>query len=119
MGNTVNSKELLFEILKDYGKTSYELYRLKTISKTTEVVSTFVSRGAVVIVLSMFLVFASIGLALLLGDLLGKAYLGFFCVATFYIVLGVVLFYFLHNFIKRKVSNSIILEIFNTIKWAQ
>lgn len=113
MENTFNRMEPLIEKIEDYGKTSFELYRLKTISKTAEVVSTFVSRGAVVIVLSMFLVFASIGLALWLGDLLGKPYLGFLCVAAFYIVLGGVLFYLLHNFIKRKVSNSIISEIFN------
>ncbi len=113
MENTFNHIEPLFEKIEDYGKTSFELYKLKTISKTAEVVSTFVSRGAVVIVLSMFLVFASIGLALWLGDLLGKPYLGFLCVATFYIVLGGVLFYFLHKFIKRKVSNSIISEVFN------
>lgn len=113
MENTLNRMESLFERAEDFGKTSFELYKLKTISKTAEVVSTFVSRGAVVIVLSMFLVFASIGLALWLGDLLGKPYLGFFCVAAFYIVLGGVLYYFLHQYIKRQVSNSIISEVFN------
>lgn len=113
MENTFNHIEPLFEKIEVYGKTSFELYRLKTINKTAEVVSTFVSRGAVVIVLSMFLLFASIGLALWLGDLLGEPYLGFLCVAAFYIVLGGVLFYLLHNFIKRKVSNSIISEVFN------
>lgn len=105
--------EPLFDRAEDYVKTSFELYKLKTISKTAEVVSTFVSRGAVLIVLSMFLVFVSIGLALWLGDLLGKTYLGFFCVAAFYIVLGGVLFYFLHQYIKRQISNSIISEVFN------
>jgi hypothetical protein len=113
MENTLNRMESLFERVEDFGKTSFELYKLKTISKTAEVVSTFVSRGAVVIVLSMFLVFTSIGLALWLGDLLGKPYLGFFCVAAFYIVLGGVLYYFLHQYIKRQVSNSIISEVFN------
>jgi len=105
--------ESLFERVEDFGKTSFELYKLKTISKTTEVVSTFVSRGSVVIVLSMFLIFVSIGLALWIGDLFGKPYLGFFCVAAFYIVLGGVLYYFLHQYIKKQVSNSIISEVFS------
>jgi len=105
--------ESLFERVEDFGKTSFELYKLKTISKTTEVVSTFVSRGSVVIVLSMFLIFVSIGLALWIGDLFGKPYLGFFCVAVFYIVLGGVLYYFLHQYIKKQVSNSIISEVFS------
>jgi len=105
--------ESLFERVEDFGKTSFELYKLKTISKTTEVVSTFVSRGSVVIVLSMFLIFVSIGLALWIGDLFCKPYLGFFCVAVFYIVLGCVLYYFLHQYIKKQVSNSIISEVFS------
>ncbi|MFN3916145.1 MAG: hypothetical protein ACK4K0_00260 [Flavobacteriales bacterium] len=113
MENIFNRIEPLLEKIEDYGKTSFELYKLKAIRKTVEVISTFVSRGVIVIVLSMVLIFASIGLALWLGDLLGKAYLGFFCVAAFYILLGGVLFYLLHNFIKRKISNSIISEIFN------
>ncbi len=106
--------EPLFKKVEDFGKTSFELYRLQAISKTAEVVSTFVSRATVVIVLSMFLVFASIGLALWLGGLLGDLYLGFFCVAGFYILLGGVLFYFLHKPIKEQVSNAIISEILNT-----
>jgi hypothetical protein len=114
MENTFGRIDPLIEKIEDYGKASFELYKLKTISKTAEVVSTFVSRGAVVIVLSMFLVFASIGLALWLGNILGEPYLGFLCVATFYIVLGGVLYFFLHNFIKRKISNSIISEVFST-----
>lgn len=113
MENAFNNIEPLFEKIETYGKTSFELYKLKTISKTAEVASTFVSRGAVVVVVFLFMVFASIGLALWLGDLLGEPYLGFLCVASFYILLGVVLFYFLHNFIKRKISNSIISAIFN------
>lgn len=113
MENTFNRIEPLFEKIEDFGKTSFELYKLKAIRKTTEAISTFISRGVVVIVLSMFFVFASFGLALWLGVLLGEPFLGFFCVASFYLVLGGVLFFFLHNSIKRRISNSIISEIFN------
>lgn len=113
MENTFDSVEPLFEKIEDYGKTSFELYKLKTISKTAEVISTFVSRGAVVVFLFMFMIFASTGLALWVGNLLEEVYLGFLCVAAFYIVLGGVLYFLLHNYIKRKISNSIILEILN------
>lgn len=113
MEKTFDPIKPLFEKLKAYGRTSYKLYKLKTVSKATEVISALVSRIIVAIVLFMFLFFASIGLALWLGDILEKPYLGFLCVATFYILLGVVLFYFLHNFIKRKVGDLIISEISN------
>jgi len=112
MENTENQIEPLFEKIENYGKTTLELYKLKAIRKSVEVTSTFVSRSIVIIVLSMFLVFASFGLALWLGEILGKPYLGFLCVASLYFVLGGVLFFLLHNFIKRKISNLMILRIF-------
>ena len=113
MENALNRMEPLFEKIEDYGNTSFELYKLKTVRKSAKVISTFVSRIAVVIVLAMFMIFASLGLALWLGAQLGETYLGFFSVAIFYIVLGALLFFALHNFIKRKISTSIIKEFFN------
>jgi hypothetical protein len=114
MENTFDCIEPLFEKIKDYGKTSLELFKLKTISSAIKIVTTFVFQGVIVIIVSLFLIFASIGLALWLGDLFGKLYLGFFCVATFYIVLAGVIFSFFKNIIKRKLSNYIISKVLNT-----
>lgn len=105
--------EPLFERAEAYGKTSLELIKLKALNKTTEVVSTGVSRSIVVFVVSMFLILSSVGGALWLGDLLGKSYYGFFCVAGFYGILGVVIYAFMHKWIKKCVSNSLILQLLN------
>lgn len=105
--------EPLFERAEAYGKTSLELIKLKALNKTTEVVSSGVSHGIVVIVISLFLIFSSIGVAIWLGDLLGKSYYGFFCVAGFYGILGVVLYFFMHKWIKKRISNSLVLQLFN------
>jgi hypothetical protein len=83
MEDKINFIEPLFEKAEEYGKTSCELFKLKALDKTTQVISTFVSRGAVVLFLSMFNVIVNIGIALWLGDILGKPYYGFFCVAGF------------------------------------
>lgn len=113
MENKLLFIEPLFERVETYGKTSYELIKLKAVDKTSEVVSTIVSRGAVVLMLSMFIVIVNIGIALFLGDILGKSYYGFFCVAGFYAIIGGVLYFFLHNRIKKYVSNSIITQMLN------
>lgn len=113
MENTFSLMKSLFEKIEGFGKTSYELYKLKSISKTVEVVSTFAFRGALLIILLMGIFFASIGLSLWLGALLDQPYLGFLCVAAFYIVLGAVLLFFLRIPIKRRISNSMITEILN------
>lgn len=113
MANKIIFIEPLFERAEAYGKTSYELIKLKAIDKTSEVLSTLVSRGAVVLVLSMFIVIVNIGIALWLGDIFGKAYYGFFCVAGFYGIIGGVLYFVLHDRIKKHVSNSIISQMLN------
>jgi hypothetical protein len=105
--------EPLFERAEAYGKTSFELIKLKALNKTTEVVSTGVSRGMVAIVFFMFLILINFGIAIWIGDLLGKLYYGFFCVAGCYGIIGVVLYFFMHNWMKKRVSNSIILQLLN------
>lgn len=113
MEDKVNFLEPLFERVEEYGKTSYELIRLKTVDKTAEVASTFISRGIALLLLCMFIVILNIGIALWLGDMLGKSYYGFFCVAGFYGIAGSVLYFFMHNWIKRVISNSIVSQMLN------
>ena len=105
--------EPLIERAEAYGKTSYELFKLQALEKTTGVVSTSVSRGLAFFVLALFVVFVSTGVSIWLGDLLGKAYYGFLCVAAFYGILGIVLYFFFHDRIKTSVSNSFISQMLN------
>ena len=58
----------------------------------------------------LFTIFFNIGMALWLGDLLGEVYYGFFIVAVFYLVVGVILYFFLRKWIKGPVSKLIITE---------
>ena len=96
-----------------YGKTSYELVKLKTIDKTSDILSTAVSRGTVVFVLSIFIVMINIAIALWLGDILGKSYYGFFCVAGFYGICGLILYFYMHKWIKQRIGDSIISQMLN------
>lgn len=103
----------LVQKAEQYTKTSLELIKLKTIYTTTKVASTVVSRSLFVLAVSMAVTFLTLGAALWLGDVLGKSYYGFFCMALFYVIVGGVLYFYLHNKIKNYVSNSIICETLN------
>lgn len=100
--------ESLFERVEDYGKTTYELSKLKLLQTTTVVVTSLVPRMTVIIMISIFAIVLNIGIALWLGELLGKSYYGFFIVAAFYFVIGIVLHFFLHKWIKKPLSDLII-----------
>lgn len=108
METPANSIESLFEKAEAYGKTTYELAKLKLLETTNMVVTSLIARLSVILMISMFLFVLSIGIALLLGDLLGKTYYGFFIVAGFYLVAGIVLHFFLHKWVKKPMSELII-----------
>jgi hypothetical protein len=104
--------EALLEKAAEYGKSSYELAKLKAIDKTSDVVSSFIPNYIVLIIIGSILLFLNLGLALWLGEILGKIYYGFFIVAAFYIIIGVVIHFFLHKWIKQLVCNYFIKQIF-------
>lgn len=105
--------EPLFARAEEFGKSSLELIKLKTLDKTADVVSTLISRGAAILILSMFTIIVNVGIALWLGDLLGKSYYGFFCVAGFYGLIGIILYFFTHTWMKKSISESIITQVLN------
>lgn len=104
--------EPLLEKVEQYGKTNLELLKLKSLDKTADVTSTLISRAIVAIILSLFALTLNIGLAFWIGDLLGKNYYGFFIVASFYALIGIILC-IIHPFIKARIQNSIIKQMFN------
>jgi hypothetical protein len=96
--------ENLFERAEAYGKTSLNLLKLKAIDKTSELISTVISWLIVVVVVALFFIIFSIGIALWLGDILGKSYYGFFLVSGFYALLGIIFFFW----VRKPIHNSII-----------
>ncbi len=72
----MDEKEKLIESLLeksiDYGKTSFELVKLKVLDKTSNVVSSFIPHSAVFFLVASFMLFLNLGLALWIGELLRK-----------------------------------------------
>ena len=106
----VNDFEKLYGKVESYFSTSYELAKLKSLEVAVLVASSFISTLSVVVMLFLFILVSSIGIALWLGDLLGEAYCGFFIVSFFYLLLGLVFSFFLRRWISKPVSKLIITE---------
>jgi hypothetical protein len=113
MEEKINFIEPLFERVEEYGKTSYELVKLQALEKTSEVLSTFISRIIAAFIFYLFIILLNFGLALWLGDIIGKSYYGFLIVAGFYGLVGLILYFFAHPFMKKRFKNSIISQMFN------
>ena len=110
METQASSIELLFERVEIYGKTTYELSKLKVLETAVSIATSLVSRLSVIIMISIFALVFNIGIALYLGELLGKSYYGFFIVAGFYMLAGIVLHFFLYRWIRKPMSNLIITQ---------
>jgi hypothetical protein len=111
MNNNATPIEALFARAEDYSRTTLELFKLNAIDKSADVVSSLAARLAILIVVALFTLIINIGVALWLGELLGKSYYGFFVVAGFYLVLSILLYAFRHQWIKQPLSDTLISQM--------
>ncbi len=103
--------ESLIEKGEQYGKTTLELLKLKTLDKSADMISNLISWLVVMILAILFFVPFNIGVALWLGEILGEAYLGFFVVSGFYAFWVIIFAIFRNTLIKRPINNSIISQV--------
>jgi phosphoglycerol transferase MdoB-like AlkP superfamily enzyme len=98
----------LFDRAEDYTKTTIKLFKLNTVDKAAEIISSLFSLLVVVMTIVLSVVIISIGLALWIGKLLGDSYYGFFVIGAFYLLIGIILHIFREQWLKYPISNSII-----------
>lgn len=101
----------LLEQAKEFSNSTIELLKLQAIDKSADVVSSLVSRIAIVMAVALSLITVNIGIALWVGKLLGDYFLGFFVIGGFYAILAILLHIFRHQWIKYPISNSIIKQM--------
>ena len=111
MSDTTIPVEVLFEKAQEYSKTTFELCKLHAIDKSADVVSSLVSRLAILMVVALFTFILNIALSLWIGELLGKTYYGFLVISGAYALLALVLYINRRSWIKYPVSNSIIAQM--------
>ena len=107
--------EMLIEKIEQYGKTNLELFRLKAIDKATDVFASVATRFVFFSIITLFFLLITIGLSLYIGDLLGKSYYGFFVMAGFYLVVGLLFYLFKQN-LDDFFNNFLINQIFKEKK---
>lgn len=107
----LNKVEKLAEHIKEYAETRFDLVVLNAQDKFTNILSSLVV-SATGIVLGLFvLLFASIGAALWLGECLQSSFLGFFCVAGFYLLVAIIVILNREKWIKMPMINSLLKKI--------
>jgi hypothetical protein len=103
--------ESLLEKVTDYGKTTLELAKLKALDKTSDVVSSMLPRVFICVLTATFILFISVGLAVWLGEILGRIFFGFFLVGAFYGMAGIIIHFFMRDWLKKVVRNNFIKQV--------
>lgn len=106
-----NHFESLISKAGDYAETRAKLLKLKVADKTSDTVSDAASIFVIWVFVVFFMAAFSVGIALLIGEWLGKNYYGFFIVSLLYGIAGIIFKINRKSFIKTPVSNFIIRKI--------
>lgn len=104
--------EMLIDKIEQFAKTSIELYKLKAIDKVTDVFASLASRIVIAGIIALFFIFFTIGIALFLGEILGKTYYGYFIVSGFYGLIVLILFSNRKRILEEPLNDYIINQIF-------
>lgn len=113
MPSNSSSVKSLLEKLIEHLETRIDLVKLKTIDKSSEVISSLISGIAITVGILLFVFISSVGLALYLGHLLGKLYYGFFILGGFFAIVVILLYVCRHKWLKAPICNIIVKMIFN------
>lgn len=98
----------------DYVDTQLELFKLKMVDKSSEAASSIASGLVLFLVFSVFFIVFNIGIALLIGYLLGKSFYGFFILAALYAIIGLVLLKSKSKWIKGPIVSMFLQKFVNT-----
>lgn len=100
--------EYLFKNTGKYLESKAELYKLKFIDKSSDIVSSLVEKILLFVMALIFFFFLNIALALLIGHWLGHSFYGFFIIAGFYGIVGLIIHLSKDKLIRTPVTNSLI-----------
>ncbi len=96
---------------EQYLKTNMELYTLRVTGKVAKIISTLVTQLVIGVLAMIVLFMLSMFLAFWIGDLMGRAYLGFLIIGGVIGLVTWILFLMRDKLIRKPVMNDIISEI--------
>jgi hypothetical protein len=116
MNNQPNLIESLVSNSTDYVETRLNLFKLKMVDKSSDLVSSVLSFLPLILTFIIVFILLNIGIALLIGDLVGKAYLGFLILTAIYIIIALVLYSQRNKMFKVPFANMLIRKFLKDTK---
>jgi hypothetical protein len=103
--------DILLSDTGDYLETQASLWKLKTVDTLSDSVSDIAAGLGIISIAGIFALIMSIGLALLIGDWLGKDFYGFFIIGGMYGIVGLVCYAKRGKWFKEPVGNMLVKKL--------
>jgi hypothetical protein len=103
--------DMLFSDAGDFIETRAALWKLKAVDALADSVSDIASGLGIIGIVSAFVLIVSIGLALLVGEWLGKSFYGFFIIGGLYGIAGLVCYACRSRWFKEPVGNMLVRKL--------
>ena len=114
--NNFKKVEELALHIKAYIQTEIELIKLLFAEKLSKILSNFLAIMVLIWLLLIGILFASLSLAFLIGERLGKMSTGFIIVSLIYLLLAVLIWYLRERIIRIPILNGILSQLFDSEK---
>lgn len=99
--------------IKEYVNNRITSFKLNMAEKTAGIVSGLLSVLIASTLFLLFIIFLSVGLALVFAKLTGELYWGFFIVAGLYLVKGIIIWNFREKLLKLPIVNMMVKQLFH------
>ncbi len=94
--------------VKDYIGLRIEEAKLNVADRSSEVLANIIATVVIFLFLSLCTLFISIGVARIISDSLHSNYAGYFIVAGFYLVVGIVIYRFREPLLRTPIMNKML-----------
>jgi len=105
------------EKVREYIVTTSELIELKAVDKLAIISSEIISGLVIGLVTVLFVLFISLAAGFYLSTVLGDRFSGFFIVAGFYLIVGIISIVMRKQLLSRPTANRIVRKIFEENKY--
>lgn len=106
-----DQKASILEEVESFVKTNTELYKLQFTDRLSDIITSLVVNLIFLLFGFMFVLLLSFALAIWLGEILGKPYLGFVLTAGLFAFLVMLVYLFRESLIQKPVMQSILSKI--------
>ncbi len=99
--------------VKEYADNRIHAVKLSVAEKVSKIIANIIARAITLFIIFLFVVFASIALAIVIGEWTGELYWGFLIIAALYLFAGIILWLAKERILRLPIMNSLLKQFFS------